>query len=238
MVAVCLMLGLILAVNTNVFALQSTPTGTFKTNNATNWVTNIRQIEGENGGMGLKETINTSTALATSESNNIDVHLQKNTEYGAMVLLGASNYGKRAIDTNARNCWMQKGETSTTGTSTTLATSTGNISGVYELGYCNMNVSSNNYYEWTAGGGTSFLSNIDSRYRDIYTSQTGKPGDATQEGSINLASWHTSSTYGSWATGSGGFVRGGGFYGVFSRDDCSASISSCARAVVVCGAGL
>lgn len=235
---IALMLGIVLALNTNVFALQSTSTGTSKRDTATNWITTIRQIEGENGGMGLKETINTSTALATSEPNNIDVHLQKNTEYGAMVLLGASNYGKRATNASANSCWMQIGGTSTTGTATNLATSTGNISGVYELGYYSRNINSQDY-EWTAGGGTSFLRGIDSRYRDIYTTTTGKPGDATQEGSINLARWHTGSTHDGWATGSNGFLRGNGSVGVFSCNYGTAvSNRYYARAAVVCGAGL
>lgn len=236
---IALMLGIVLALNTNVFALQSTSTGTSKIDAATYWITTIRKIEGENGGMGLKETINTTTLVPTSESNNIDVHLQKNTEYGAMILLGASNYGKRATNTSATSCWMQSGVTSITGTSTTLATSTGNISGVYELGYYNMNRASYGW-EWTAGGGRSFLSSIDSRYRNIYTTATSSAlaGDATVDGDINLSTWHTSRPNSNWPSAPYGFMRGGGDRGVFSRSSNFGSDGSYARAAVVCGAGL
>lgn len=238
-VAILLMLVLTLATNTNVFALQSTVTSgtSSEKRRATEWVISIRRIEGEGGGMGLKETVK-SNALAESESNNIDVHLQKNTEYGAMVLLGASNYGKRATNASASNCWMNKGATSTSRTETNLATSTGNISGVYELEYENMNTSSTDMWEWTAGGGTTFLSNIDSRYINIYESKIGKAGDALEEGDINLSKWHTRSDYSGWAFNSYGLVRGGSSYGVFSRNGNSDAYGRhAARAAVVCGSG-
>lgn len=230
LIAIAIMLVLILAQTTNAFALQSTSTGSSINDTATNWVINIRKIEAEKGGMGLKETIDTTNARATSESNNIDVHLQKNTEYGAMVLLGASNYGKRATSVTPGDYWMDLGNTSTTGTLTNLTTSTGNISGVYEL--------ATDSWEWTAGGGNNFLSNINKRYRDIYTSNTGKPGDATKEGSIDLANWHTSYPSTSWATGGRGFIRGSNDNGVFARNNNSAGIRYYARAAVVCGTGL
>lgn len=242
---IALALGIVLALNTNVFALQSTSTGNSKIDIATNWITTIRRIEEKNGGMGLKETINTTTLVSTSESNNIDVHMQKNTEYGAMVLLGASNYGKRATNANASSCWMNSGGLDTTGTATNLATSTGNISGVYELGYYNMSI--NSYKdEWTASGGVSFLSKVNSRYKNIYETSTGKPGDATVEGSINLAGWHAANKQSGWPAGSYGFIRGyGDKYGVFSyrgQEEKSGNgyyrYPYTTRAAVVCGAGL
>lgn len=192
-----LMLILVALSTRGVFAYQSTPNGTGVTNTATVWMPGIRQMEGAGRGMGLSETVNTSNGLATSASNNIDVHLQKNTEYGAIVLLGASDYGKQGTGT-AR--YMSKGSTARSGMSG-LATSTGNASGIYELGYYDMNISSTNMFEWTAGGGTSFLSAFDKRYRDIYeTSGVGKPGDATVENGVNINSWHGSAvTY--FATG-------------------------------------
>lgn len=216
-------------------ALQSVPSGTTKSDTAANWIINIRKMENAGGGMGLKETINGTNGLATSESNNIDVHLLKNTEYGAIVLLGASDYGKQGTDIEARR--MDYGATSGSGVQ---ASTTGNKYGVYELGYSNMKAdSSNAMYEWVAGGGSSFLSNIASRYIDRYpTANVGKAGDATIENGVDFSTWHTSSPYGYWASGAGGFMRGFWNNGVFSRFHYSATSSADARASVVCGVGL
>ena len=89
-------------------ALQANPnTHTKKTDTLANWVKNIRQMEAADGAMGLSETINTSTLIATSESNGIDVHCIKTTEYGAMAILSASGYGnpsnEAAITTTTGN---------------------------------------------------------------------------------------------------------------------------------------
>ncbi len=227
-------------------ALQSVPSGTTKSDTATNWIINVRKMENAGGGMGLKETTNETSGLATSESNNIDVHLLKNTEYGAIVLLGASDYGKQGTDIEARR--MDYG--ATTGTEPQAST-TGNKYGVYELGYSNMTADSNNaMYEWTAAGGPSFLANIAPRYIDrysYYNSQNSyeavkdkadaKPGDAT----IETAFWHSDGPYFYWLNGADlGFIRGSAtaLRGVF-HTDCNAATSRInARAAVVCGVGL
>ena len=216
-------------------ALQSVPSGTTKRDTAANWIINIRKMENAGGGMGLKETINGRNGLATSESNNIDVHLLKNTEYGAIVLLGASDYGKQGTDIQARR--MDYGDTTGTGVQ---ASTTGNKYGVYELGYINMKAdASNRMNEWVAGGGPSFLSNIASRYIDRYpTANVGKAGDATIENGVDFSTWHTGSHYGNWASSDNGFVRGYWDCGVFCRDDDSAANNYGARASVVCGVGL
>lgn len=57
-----------------------------------NWLPNIRKMEALNGGMGLTETIG-GNLVPTTASNNLDVHMEKNTEYGAMAILSASSYG-------------------------------------------------------------------------------------------------------------------------------------------------
>lgn len=72
-------------------ALQSNgSTGT--TQSLDNWLVNIRKMEALNGGMGLTETIKSDLTPSTA-SNNLDVHMEKNTEYGAMAILSASSYG-------------------------------------------------------------------------------------------------------------------------------------------------
>ena len=227
-----LMLILVALSTSGVFAYQSTPNGTPTSAAAAAWMSGIRQMESAGRGMGLSETVNTSNGLATSASNNIDVHLQKNTEYGAIVLLGASDYGKQGTG-QAR--YMGKGTMSRTGMSG-LATSTGNASGIYELGYDDINTGKSTNYEWTAGGGTSFLSAFDRKYRDIYkTSGVGKPGDATVENGVNISSWQSGHSY--FATGSYGFRRGISGSAFYANNN-NASGSYYARAVVVCGSGL
>lgn len=174
---------------------------------ATDWVINIRKMESKDGGMGLNETINEENALSTSGSNGIDVHMQKNTEYGAAILLGASDYGKIGTvgkpGTDA-NTWMNGGTGVLTGT-TIKASTTGNVTGIFEL--------SNENGEWTAGGLESYLSNISPKYRDIYTEEkVGKLGDATYENGINLGTWH-GSTPAEWVSSSRpGFLRGHKYY--------------------------
>ena len=208
---------------------QSVPTGTSKDAKATEWITGIRQMESSGKGMGLKETINTTTGLATTEANNIDVHLLKNTEYGAIVLLGASDYGKQGTDITARR--MDKGATSGTDVQ---ASTTGNKYGIYEMGYFNMDISKTSY-EWVAGGIPIFLSGIASRYINRYTvdKTTARDGDATVETQYwhgsNGANWMTSTTY-------PGFARGS--VGTFSFDCVGELGSFFARTGVVVGVGL
>lgn len=52
---------------------------------------NVRKMEELGGAMGLTETLNDN--LTSTTSNNIDVHIERNTEYGAMAILSVSNYG-------------------------------------------------------------------------------------------------------------------------------------------------
>ncbi len=57
-----------------------------------NGMTEIRKMEQLGGAMGLSESIN-SDLTTNGDPNNIDVHMQKNTEYGALAILSASSYG-------------------------------------------------------------------------------------------------------------------------------------------------
>lgn len=63
------------------------------------WIIDIRKMESLGGGMGLTEIINANLTPNTP-SNNIDIHMEKNTEYGAMAILSASNYGNPNKITN------------------------------------------------------------------------------------------------------------------------------------------
>lgn len=131
--------------------------------------------------MGLGETIDSSTLLGTSSSNNIDVHLIKTTEYGAMAILSASSYGNPSNDNEI---------TSTTGNETGVMINT-------------------KYKEWTTGGysGASVFTRKDARYYDSYgldenaTKANGGPktgdalGTATTE-QPGCRGWHSVSSSG------------------------------------------
>ena len=62
------------------------------TYNLNDWMMNVRKMEELGGAMGLSETVG-SNLTSSNGSNNIDVHMQKNTEYGALAILSASSYG-------------------------------------------------------------------------------------------------------------------------------------------------
>ena len=108
-----------------------------------NWLNNMRTMETTGGAMGLNETLNGTTA--TSESNNLDVHMMKGTEYGAIAILSASGYG------NINN--TQKPETSTADTAAE------NKTGVY-YNY--------NNWEFTACIAAQEVGSSFSRYWDKY----------------------------------------------------------------------
>lgn len=136
--------------------------------NLSDWIMNARNMETLGGGMGLSEKINNDLTFR-GNSNNIDVHMQKNTEYGALVILSASSYG------NPNK--VKNGDTTT-----------GNITGAV------MNINS----EWVVAGtelnpATNFA-NATQRYKNIYgpfpTNYVAKNGDAT----IQTNSWHGSNS--------------------------------------------
>lgn len=198
-------------------ALQSNPNTQYKTNyNPTTWMTQIRQIETSGNAMGLSETLDTTSLIATSESNGIDVHMMKSTEYGAIAILSASGYGNPQT--------LQ---------SSSVKTTTGNKTGIYFSG---------SNWEWVAGGlEGSIFSGVNSRYFDTYSGgqASARIGDALGSASTTnpgCAGWHSAS-HSYWVDSSGPyFLRGGG--GLFGFSNGSASVSFCARGVAVVGAGL
>ncbi len=224
---------------------QSIRTGNPVDESATTWIKTIRQMEGESQGMGLNETIDTSstsTLVATTDPNNIDVHLLKNTEYGATILLGASDYGKQGSSIADRR--MDKGSTSI-GTSVQAST-TGNVSGVYELGY---GAIKRGDFEWVAAGGETFINtNINKNYINRYTTNrdSAKIGDA-------MIQWHeeTNFTWFGWLQSSNlGIGRGNnGTFAYYSSSGTSsgsnrihnattASSNGLARPAIISGTGL
>ncbi len=180
--------------------------------------------------MGLSETLNDNLS-ASSESNNIDVHMIRATEYGATAILSASGYG---------NPKSENAIISTTGNDTGVMTK------AVQVG------------EYVAGGlpkektARSIFSpeNIDIRYYDLYdfAISSARIGDAlgkntSADSIINLgcANWHGASRS-DWVSGEMPyFVRGqGGIFSYYPHYEVtnSASLYKYSRGVVVCGEGI
>lgn len=143
-------------------ALQSNG-GTPITKDLGTWILQIRKMQELGGTLGRTDTINTEDL--TSEATDLDIHMEKNTEYGAMAILSASAYG----NPNKIN----DGETST-----------GNSTGVV--------IKLNK--EWVAAGyisSSAQYTKANSRYKNMYTTTyVAKSGDAIGE----TADWHSSSS--------------------------------------------
>ena len=208
-------------------SLQSNPNTQYKSSDQKkpgDWIKQIREMETGQGSMGLNETLN-GNLTASSESNNIDIHMMRSTEYGAIAILSASGYGNPQT--------LQNSSTKTT---------TGNKTGVYFSG---------TNYEFVAGGlSGSAYNGVDKRYYDAYgtnnsssydydtNKSNAKVGDALGDGTTankGCAKWHSASeAY--WVYLAPYFVRGYG--GLFSFGSGSATSTNWGRGVAVVGAGL
>ena len=182
------------------------------------WIEEIRKMETSGQTMGLTETLATDLT-PSSGSNNIDVHMIRTTEYGAMAILSASGFGNP----------KKLSEVST-------KTTTGNVTGVY------INTS---YYEWTAGVAAANTVGKNARYYDLYTTSnsSAKVGDALGTADTpnpGCAGWHDAGGV-SWLDSNiRGFLRGGGriFYaGGYNYVDWTRN-TSMGRGVAVVGTGL
>ena len=132
------------------------------TKNVNDWITGVRQMQVTGGTLGLTDEINATNL--TSTNKNLDIHMQKNTEYGAMAILSASAYGNQKK--------IADGETTT-----------GNKSGIY--------IALNK--EWVSAGlndlSSTNFKNALGKYKNIYTATyVAKVGDAITE----TNGWHGS----------------------------------------------
>lgn len=194
-------------------ALQANPnTHAKKTDAPTNWMSNIRKMEETNGAMGLSESLNSD--LTSKESNNIDVHMMRVTEYGAIAILSASGYGNTKTLQNS-----------------SIKTTTGNKTGIYFTG---------NNWEYNAGGLEGYIfGGVNGKYYDTYTgsSSSARVGDA-----LKCVKWHSASDS-SWPNDKDYpyFVRNNA--GLFSYKSNFGTYGGShwehiARGVAVCGTGL
>ena len=138
------------------------------TANLSDWMYYTRKMQETGGGLGLNDKI--SDTDLTSSNKNFDIHMQKNTEYGAIAILSASAYGNPNVIADGQ-------------------TTTGNVSGIQ--------VKLNG--EWTAAAASNTavwaMQVGKPRYWNNYGGGNGsnsKIGDAMAE----TNGWHGSS--GAW----------------------------------------
>lgn len=223
LVASTLLLGMLtISGNTSKATLQanSTTHATGKTATGASWIQSIREMEKSGQTMGLTETIGTDL-VATSESNNIDVHMMKTTEYGAMAILSASGFGYSGKLQDAP-----------------VKSTTGNVTGVY----------AGNSWEWTAGVCSASTVGKDARYYDLYTINdrtSAKVGDAlgldTYTSNPGCSGWYGSSV--GWISNTSyGITRGSnGIFSIISNNNTVWANSSnycCGRGVAVVKEGI
>lgn len=126
------------------------------------WVLQIRQMQEMGGTLGRTDTIDTTNL--TSGATDLDIHMEKNTEYGAMAILSASAYGNPNKINN--------GET-TTGNSSGIVI---NLNGERTSAVC-PTINDKNF------------KNAKNRYKNIYEEKyEAKMGDAILE----TQKWHGS----------------------------------------------
>lgn len=199
--------------------------GTPATKGVDDWILAIRQMEATGGTLGLNETINTTGLLPTEESgsNGLDCHMEKNTEYGAMVLLAASSYGNSDPIVSG-------------------GTTTGNVTGVV------MKINK----EWVAAGAgitnSTYFKAADSRYihNDYGLTKGGKyhVGDAMEQGTwhgSNKSEWLKKDTVsGLLRSYAGSVFSYNGYYGTATAAQKEAHYDTpwYCRAVIAIGEGL
>lgn len=208
---------MIILVGESKASLQANPNTHYKGSDVlNNWFYRIRNMEKAGEAMGLNETLN-EDLTPSSDSNKIDVHLMRSTEYGAIAILSASGYGNPQT--------LQE---------STIKTTTGNKTGIY-LG---------ENFEWVAAGNDG-ESAVDGRYYDIYTldNKSARVGDALGNDTTpnpGCAGWHGGSS--SWGT-LVSFVRGNGVFSYYHGYSYNSNYGwyispTFARGVAVCGEGL
>ena len=216
----------IILINGNVHAVGGQASGTLSLYSKTvsYFFELIRAMESPTGTLGVDSNINTTTYVDSS-SNGIDCHLEKNTEYGTITLLAASEYG------NA---------TSTDSASTAIG-----ATGVFQMNNGNREYVANTWSSAENGTATtnSFngaLTSADARYVNKYYGTkdnfTSRGYVIKGDGLIQTDGW--GGDYFFVTSGYPVFYRGDD--GLFGYDyNYGHSISNNgARAVVVCGSGL
>lgn len=140
------------------------------TANVNDWIYYTRQMQATGGTLGLTDTITDGTL--TSNNPNLDIHMQKNTEYGALVILSASSYGNPNTIADGQ-------------------TTTGNATGVV------MRINGEWVVATTSGTEAANVRNAANRYKNQYTGNyVEKSGDAV----ATIGAWHGASNL-AWFSG-------------------------------------
>ena len=198
-----------------------------------------RQMEQANNIYGFSQSSSTTfnwNGSLTGDNNNIDTHMMKNMEWGAVAYLSHSKYGiNKEIAINSTStlttgCGPQSAGSTSAGSkcnayNTTLgesASTTGNVTGVYDMSggadeyvMGNMVNSSGAFYSSNAGFSTAPNTKYYDKYSygTSYTEYTrGKLGDATKEMAPagTSGNWYSDSAYFPHSSYSW-FYRGGNY---------------------------
>ena len=146
------------------------------------WLLQIRKMQSPGGTLGLSDTINTSNL--SSSNKNLDIHMEKNTEFGAYALLSASAYGNPNKITDG-------------------GTTTGNASGIV------MRINGERVASGAGLQSTTLAKNVKGRYIiNDYTptmaSSDKFTGISHAGDAVDVATWHggTNNTWLRWETSS------------------------------------
>ena len=202
-------------------ALQSNG-GTPAKKNFRDWALQIRQMQEMGATLGRTDKIDTNTLI--SNATDLDIHLEKNIEYGAMAILSASAYGNPSK--------INDGETTT-----------GNSTGIV------ININKERVSAWPdARISSDILGNYNKRYYDLYEINNGmmpisyKSGDALNE----TYKWHGAGEWAGFNYQNCGIIRAYsnsifGFYGGDGGEgyyNCNYTVPQASRACIVVGTGL
>ncbi len=193
-------------------SLQANPNTQYtKLNGINNWIKELREMEKTGETMGLNETLN-EDFTPSSQSNKIDVHMVRATEYGAIAILSASGYGNPSNDY-------------------TITSTTGNNTGVI------FDVQKGEYIAATTNAG--IFGTLNSRYFDDYSgaNDSYKIGDAFGNASATnpgCLGWHNA-TSANWFGYGGAYSMLRSYGGIFGYT--TTHMAGYARGVAVCGEG-
>ena len=184
--------------------------GKFESSGATDNITiipNVSSLRSQTvGNMFNASRAIESTSKYGLSSSEVDTHMMKNMEWGAVAYLTNSKYGRYQSDgsciSSGCEVWINNNNSYTTGcagssvsassssscnawnTSTGVnASTTGNIYGIYDMSGGAWENVMGNYNKTVDSSGINF-SSIDSKYYDVYTGTSvsnGKLGDSTKE---------------------------------------------------------
>ena len=153
----------------------------------------------------------TTNYLTSKGTEQIDAHMMKNIEWGAIAYLKQSNYGLGLTDISINS----KGTSYKNNEAQSI---TGNITGIYDTAKGYWEYVMGNYAKQTGKSGLT-VSTVSTQYIDIYNGTSVSAshlGDATGE----TAGWYNDfvNFVGSWSwfTRSGNYLEGGLGRGVFS----------------------